>query len=161
MASRLFYTHLHINPTTLKNRPILLYINGSLGFLSRVYNLGVSIVWNKCLFINRLLSGSLRAGSLRFNSKKILLRRSEIMVATYTCKQQGSQLSHIASAYYFERTHAPRGRSRGVEPPLKIYKSNSFHHDCVQFEKLHSHKAILPSIVLSQQCCEVRFISLT
>jgi len=32
----------------------------------------------------------------------------------------------------------------------------------MQFGKQHSrYKAILPSIVFSQQCCEVHFISLT
>ena len=59
------------------------------------------------------------------------------------------------------------GRSRGAIgaiAPQKTYKSNSFHHDFVQFRKQHSrYQAILPSIVLSQQCCEVEvyFISLT
>jgi len=36
------------------------------------------------------------------------------------------------------------------------------HHDFVQFRIQHSRfKVILSSIVLSQQCCEVYFISLT
>ena len=44
----------------------------------------------------------------------------------------------------------------------KTYESNFIHHDFVQFRKKHSrYKAILPSIVLSQQCCEICFISLT
>jgi len=44
----------------------------------------------------------------------------------------------------------------------KTYESNFIHHDFVQFGKQHSrYKAILSSIVLSQQCCEVYFISLT
>jgi len=41
-------------------------------------------------------------------------------------------------------------------------KSNFFHDDFVQFGKQHSRfKANLPPIVLSQQCCEVCFVSLT
>ena len=39
---------------------------------------------------------------------------------------------------------------------------NFIHHDFVQFGKQHSrYKAILPSIVLSQQCCDAYFIYLT
>jgi len=50
---------------------------------------------------------------------------------------------------------------RAIETP-KTYKSNFFHHDFVQFGKQHSrYKAILLSIVLSQQFYEVYFISLT
>jgi len=45
--------------------------------------------------------------------------------------------------------------------PPKNYESNFFHHDFVQFGKHHSrYKAILQSIVLSQQCCDVYFIFL-
>ena len=44
----------------------------------------------------------------------------------------------------------------------KTYKSNFFHHDFIQLGKQHSlSKAILLSLVSSQQCCEVNFISLT
>jgi len=56
----------------------------------------------------------------------------------------------------------------GVDPggagdcPPKTYESNLFHHDFEQFGKQHSRcKAILPSIVFSQQCREVYFISFT
>jgi len=50
----------------------------------------------------------------------------------------------------------PRGRSS----PLKAYESNLFHHDFAQCGKQHSRcKVILPSIILSQQCCEVYFVS--
>jgi len=53
----------------------------------------------------------------------------------------------------------PGGEQLGRSPP-KNYESNFFHHDFVQFVKQHSrYKAILPSIVLSQQCCDVCFIS--
>jgi len=46
-----------------------------------------------------------------------------------------------------------------IHPP-KTYESNVFHHAFVKFGNQHSRfKAILPSIVLSQQCCEVCFIS--
>jgi len=58
-----------------------------------------------------------------------------------------------------------QGGSRGqlgLSLPPKTYVSNFINHDFVQFRKQHSrYKAILPSIVLSQQCCEVHFISLT
>ena len=56
-----------------------------------------------------------------------------------------------------------QGRIQGARsPPPKTYESNFSHHDFVQFGKQHSrYKASLPSIVLSQQCCEVYFISLT
>jgi len=54
-----------------------------------------------------------------------------------------------------------RGGDWGNCPP-KTYESNFFHHDFVQFGKQHSqYKTILPSIVSSQQSCEVCFISLT
>jgi len=56
-----------------------------------------------------------------------------------------------------------RGGSRwGRSPPLKTYESNFFRHDFEQFGKQHSqYKAIFPSTVLSQKCCEVYSISLT
>ena len=65
---------------------------------------------------------------------------------------------------YIHHDHI-RGGSKGVIgaiAPRKTYERNFIHHDFVQIEKLHSrYKAILPSIVLSQQYCEVYFISLT
>ena len=49
----------------------------------------------------------------------------------------------------------------GDSPP-KTYESNCFHHDFEQFGKQCSwYKAILSSIVLSQQCCAVCFIPFT
>jgi len=52
-------------------------------------------------------------------------------------------------------------RGGGDRPP-KTYESNLIRHDFVQLGKQHSrYKAILSSIVLSQQCCEAYFISLT
>jgi len=51
----------------------------------------------------------------------------------------------------------PLGRSN----PPKTYENNNIHRNFVQFGKQLSRcKAILLSIVLSQQCCEVIFISL-
>jgi len=48
----------------------------------------------------------------------------------------------------------------GAIAPPKTYESKFFHHNFVQFGKKHSrNKAILSSILLSQQCCEVYFIS--
>ena len=50
---------------------------------------------------------------------------------------------------------------RGDRPPQNLRKY-LFHNEFVQSGKQHSrYKGILPSIVLSQQCCEVYFISLT
>ena len=49
----------------------------------------------------------------------------------------------------------------GAIAPQKNYKSNFFEHDFIQIGKPHlRYKARLPSIVLSQQCCEVYLISL-
>ena len=46
--------------------------------------------------------------------------------------------------------------------PPETYESNFIHDDFVQFRKQHLRlKATLSSIVLSQQCCEMYFISLT
>jgi len=45
------------------------------------------------------------------------------------------------------------------DAPLKTFESNFIHHDILQFEEQHlRYKTILPSIVLSQNCCEVYFI---
>jgi len=53
------------------------------------------------------------------------------------------------------------GATGAIASP-QTYESNFIHHDFVQFGKQYSQcKAILPSIVSSQQCCEVYFISLT
>jgi len=48
----------------------------------------------------------------------------------------------------------------GAIAPPKTYESKFVHHDFVQFGKQHSEfKAILSSIVLSQQCCDVGYTS--
>jgi len=50
----------------------------------------------------------------------------------------------------------------GGNCPLKTFESNFIHHDFVHFGKQKSrYKAILSSVVWSQRCCEVCFISLT
>jgi len=55
-----------------------------------------------------------------------------------------------------------QGGRLGRSLPPKTYESNFFHHDFEQFGKQHSrYKAILPSIVLSQQCREAYFIFFT
>ena len=56
-------------------------------------------------------------------------------------------------------TWSPKGESRGaieaIVPP-KTWESNFIHHYFVQLKKQHSrYKAILSTIVLSQQCWEV------
>ena len=53
-----------------------------------------------------------------------------------------------------------KGGDWGDRPP-KTNESNFIHHDFAQFGKQYSrYKGILPSTVLSQQCCEAYFISL-
>jgi len=50
----------------------------------------------------------------------------------------------------------------GAIAPSKTYESDIVHHDFVKFGKQQSrYKVILSSIVLSQRCSEVYFISLT
>jgi len=64
--------------------------------------------------------------------------------------------------YSSQRPTSSQGRIEGVGLPLKTYESNFIHHNFVQFGKQHSwYVAILSSIVLLQQCCEVYFTSLT
>jgi len=64
-------------------------------------------------------------------------------------------------AFCFPKQCRIQGSDWGDRPP-KIYESNFIHHNFVQFGEEHSrYKSILSSIVLSQQCCEVYFISPT
>jgi len=50
----------------------------------------------------------------------------------------------------------------GAIAPQKSYANNFIHHYFVQFGKQYSrYKAISSSFVLSQQCCEAYFVSLT
>ena len=54
-----------------------------------------------------------------------------------------------------------RGCDRGDRTP-KTHESNFIHNNFLQFGKQHSrYKAMLFSITLPQQCCEVYFIPLT
>jgi len=62
---------------------------------------------------------------------------------------------------FFGAGAVKEGGDWGDGPP-KTYESNFFRHDFVQFGKQHSRcKAILLSVVLSQQSCEVYLMSLT
>ena len=57
---------------------------------------------------------------------------------------------------------ADPGEEIGAISAPKTHESNFFHHNCEQFGKQHSwYRVILPSIVLSQQRCEVYFTFLT
>ena len=68
-------------------------------------------------------------------------------------------LTDFLSVVYPKRLPTRRVGSRGAIAPPKTYESNFIHHDFVQFGKQHSrYKAILSSIVLSQQCCEVSLL---
>jgi len=73
--------------------------------------------------------------------------------------------SHAKHVFHVLLQAGAKSRSRrtiGVVASPETYESNFIHHDFVQFGKQHSrYKVILPSIVLSQQCCEVYFISRT
>ena len=52
-----------------------------------------------------------------------------------------------------------KGRGDWGDFPPKTSESNFSHHDFVEIGKQHSrYKAILSSIVLSQQCCKVYYI---
>jgi len=54
------------------------------------------------------------------------------------------------------------GGIRAIAALKDTYESIFIHHNFVKFGKQHSrYMAILSSVVLSQQCCEVYFISLT
>ena len=62
----------------------------------------------------------------------------------------------------FQAMRSRGGSRRGDAPPPETYKSNFIRHDFVQFGKQYSRiKAILSSIVFSQQCCSVYCIFLT
>jgi len=65
--------------------------------------------------------------------------------------------------YYIPIFTTARGKSRGGDwgnRPPKTYESNIIHHDFLQFRKQHSrYNVSLLSIVLSQQCWEVYFIT--
>jgi len=70
---------------------------------------------------------------------------------------------HIASCLSSLLSHQGRIQrgTIGAIALLKTYERDFIHHDFVKFGKQHlRYKAILLSIVLSQLCCEVYFISL-
>ena len=49
-------------------------------------------------------------------------------------------------------------KTREATVPPKTYENNCIHRECVQFGRQNLRwEAILPSTVLSQQCCEVYF----
>ena len=70
---------------------------------------------------------------------------------------------HIASCLSSLLSHQGRIQrgTIGAIALLKTYERDFIHHDFVKFGKQHlRYKSILLSIVLSQLCCEVYFISL-
>jgi len=78
--------------------------------------------------------------------KKLTLTRLQVLIALHYILEQGRI----------------QGEAIGAIVPPKTYESNFFHHNIVQARKQHSrHKASFSFIVLSQQCCEVYFISFT
>ena len=70
------------------------------------------------------------------------------------------------AVHVFHRGHSEHRVDAGADTRGQLwrsppYESNFIHHDFVQLRKQHlQYKAILLSIVLSQQCCEVYLISL-
>jgi len=75
-----------------------------------------------------------------------------------TTDLEGSLTSHgfCSTAVRLKTGADPGRRAIGAIASPKTYESNFIHHDFAQFKKQHSrYKAILPSVVLSQQCCEV------
>ena len=92
---------------------------------------------------------------------------SQIIQCTFLfyacCGSQTSTLSMTLSysVYARSRGRIQSGAMRAIAP-FNTYDSNFIHHDFVQIREQHLRlKVILSSIVLSQQCCEVYFISLT
>jgi len=72
----------------------------------------------------------------------------------------GKHIASCLSSVWSQQGRIQRGAIGAIAHP-KTYESDFIHHDFVKFGKQHlRYKAILRSIVLSQQCCEVYFISL-
>jgi len=85
-----------------------------------------------------------------FNFSKLVLLLTQIFTHS---NASSSQLLH------YQGRSGSRGAIGAIAPP-KTYESNFIHHDLIQFRKKHlRNRAILPSIVLSQQCCEVKYTS--
>jgi len=91
------------------------------------------------------------------------MRCSLFLLAVSDYKRLNTSLYFIINTFRTEIK--ARGGSRGGGGAIassKTWESNFTHHDFVQFGKQHSqYEVFLPSIVLSQQCYEVYFISLT
>ena len=97
--------------------------------------------------------------------RRKLSSRDQRLMEIYVCRG----LKRVNTFLWFR--HAPfaillvstqgRIQERGAIVPPKTNESNFIHHDFAQFGKQYSrYKGILPSTVLSQQCCEAYFISL-
>ena len=96
--------------------------------------------------------------TLHYSSIKVISSVKKLLHSLYDTKLR---CRHAADSRTSLATVRSGSKGEAISPP-KIYESNFFHHDFVQFGKQHSrYKAIFPSIVLSQQCCEVYFICLT
>jgi len=61
--------------------------------------------------------------------------------------------SETQEVHFGRKNTTCQGGIHGAIAAPKTYESNFIHHNFLQFGKLHlRHKAIFPSIVLSQQC---------
>ena len=79
--------------------------------------------------------------------RALLYTTTQKLIYFHTCFQQKTFITRLS--------YAGADPGEAIAPP-KTYKSNFIHHEFVQFGKQHSrYKVILPSNVLSQQCCEV------
>jgi len=68
----------------------------------------------------------------------------------------GDQVSRLHHCYSDPLLYNRSGSGEGAIALPKTYEGNFIQHDFLQFGKQHSrYKAVLPSIVLSQQFCDV------
>jgi len=127
------------------------------------------------------VASNLNCSSVLFTSKKYSLHENSEWQqqfdepSTYSAKQRcffcakerltNPILPPRRKKYSFlgpEGRGGPRARRLGRLPPLKPTKVTSFTMILYNSENnIRKIKAFLPSIVLSQQCCEVHVISLT
>ena len=110
-------------------------------------------------------SGLLPHSNVRWLSRRKLLERVDELhdeIGTFFTEYILEVADRFNDKWIAKLLFLVRGESKGGDRPPETYESNFIRHNFVQFGKLHSlHMAILSSIVLSQQCCEAYFISLT
>jgi len=99
---------------------------------------------------------------LRNKNHHIYLQNHIKSISTWRLSNHQRTNNFLNIRYVVVTTRADPGGVFGAIAPHKTYKSNFIHHNFAKFTKQHlRYKAILTSIVMSQQCCEVYFICLT